>query len=262
MTDTVEFDSAIATRGVQPDSGAVQIAVLAPNSPMGMMMAAVKQGIPLDQIKEMMAIQREWEADEARKAFNEAFAAFKAEAVEVIKRKQVDFATQKGRTQYKHAELSDVVEAVGPALSRHGFSWSWTPEQKTGRIFITCTLLHRLGHEKSVSLDAPPDESGGKNTIQAIISTTTYLERHTLKAVCGISEKGDDNDGEGDGTYRNALLDEWSAKLDGAQTESELRTISREGQKIFSSKRDQVGFKDFSAMVIARAAAIQGAQNA
>jgi hypothetical protein len=165
------------------------------NSPMGMMMAAVKQGIPLDQIKEMMAIQREWEADEARKAFNEAFAAFKAEAVEVIKRKQVDFPSKGGRTQYKHAELSDVVEAVGPALSRHGFSWSWTPEQKGSRIHITCTLLHRLGHEKSVTMDAPADESGGKNTIQAIISTTTYLERHTLKAVCGISEKGDDTDG-------------------------------------------------------------------
>lgn len=234
----------------------------APNSPMGMMMAAVKQGIPLDQIKEMMAIQRDWEADEARKAFNEAFAAFKAEAVEVLKRKQVDFATAKGRTQYKHAELSDVVEAVGPALSRHGFSWSWTPEQKGTRIHITCTLLHRLGHEKSVTMDAPADDSGGKNTIQAIISTTTYLERHTLKAVCGISEKGDDNDGADGGSYRDALLDEWEAKLATAHTEENLRKLSREGQKTFSAKRDQAGFKDFSTMVQARARVIQGATDA
>lgn len=217
---------AVAT---QAEPAASQVAVLAANSPMGMMMAAVKQGIPLDQIKEMMAIQREWEADEARKAFNEAFAAFKAEAVEVIKRKQVDFATQKGRTQYKHAELSDVVEAVGPALSRHGFSWSWTPEQKDGRIHITCTLLHRLGHEKSVTLNAAADDSGGKNTIQAIVSTTTYLERHTLKAVCGISEKGDDNDGNEIDPKSQQAIDSWMMAAQKAKTIGDLDQVWKDG---------------------------------
>lgn len=229
----------------QPEALAGQVAVVAANSPMGMMMAAVKQGIPLDQIKEMMAIQREWEADEARKAFNEAFAAFKAEAVEVIKRKQVDFATQKGRTQYKHAELSDVVEAVGPALSRHGFSWSWTPEQKNGRIFITCTLLHRLGHEKSVTLDAPADDSGGKNTIQAIVSTTTYLERHTLKAVCGISEKGDDNDGNGADDAADEIRDSWISKLAQADSMDQAVKIWEAGCEAIQKTNNLAAFAAF-----------------
>ena len=243
MTEVI--DAPARAVAMQPDQAAGQVAVLAANSPMGMMMAAVKQGIPLDQIKEMMAIQREWESDEARKAFNEAFAAFKAEAVEVIKRKQVDFATQKGRTQYKHAELSDVVEAVGPALSRHGFSWSWTPEQKNGRIFITCTLLHRLGHEKSVTLDAPADDSGGKNTIQAIVSTTTYLERHTLKAVCGISEKGDDNDGAGAEDAAFELRDEWISKM--AQADSMDAAVStwQDGCKAIEATNNLAAFAAF-----------------
>lgn len=243
MTEVI--DAPARAVAMQPEPAAGQVAVLAANSPMGMMMAAVKQGIPLDQIKEMMAIQREWEADEARKAFNEAFAAFKAEAVEVIKRKQVDFATQKGRTQYKHAELSDVVEAVGPALSRHGFSWSWTPEQKNGRIFITCTLLHRLGHEKSVTLDAPADDSGGKNTIQAIVSTTTYLERHTLKAVCGISEKGDDNDGAGADDAAFELRDEWISKM--AQADSMDAAVStwQDGCKAIEATNNLAAFAAF-----------------
>ena len=243
MTEVI--DAPARAVAMQPDQAAGQVAVLAANSPMGMMMAAVKQGIPLDQIKEMMAIQREWESDEARKAFNEAFAAFKAEAVEVIKRKQVDFATQKGRTQYKHAELSDVVEAVGPALSRHGFSWSWTPEQKNGRIFITCTLLHRLGHEKSGTLDAPADDSGGKNTIQAFVSTTTYLERHTLKAVCGISEKGDDNDGAGAEDAAFELRDEWISKM--AQADSMDAAVStwQDGCKAIEATNNLAAFAAF-----------------
>ena len=243
MTEVIDAPArAVAT---QPEQAAGQVAVLAANSPMGMMMAAVKQGIPLDQIKEMMAIQREWEADEARKAFNEAFAAFKAEAVEVIKRKQVDFATQKGRTQYKHAELSDVVEAVGPALSCHGFSWSWTPEQKNGRIFITCTLLHRLGHEKSVTLDAPADDSGGKNTIQAIVSTTTYLERHTLKAVCGISEKGDDNDGAGADDEAFEMRDEWISKMAQADSMDSAVSTWQDGCKAIEATNNLAAFAAF-----------------
>jgi hypothetical protein len=243
MTEVIDAPAReVATR---PESNSGHVAVVAANSPMGMMMAAVKQGIPLDQIKEMMSIQREWEADEARKAFNEAFAAFKAEAVEVIKRKQVDFATQKGRTQYKHAELSDVVEAVGPALSRHGFSWSWTPEQKNGRIFITCTLLHRLGHEKSVTLDAPADDSGGKNTIQAIVSTTTYLERHTLKAVCGISEKGDDNDGAGADEAAEELRDQWISRLAQAEDTEAAAAIWQDGCKAIEATNNLAAFAAF-----------------
>lgn len=243
MTEVIDAPArAVAT---QPEQAAGQVAVLAANSPMGMMMAAVKQGIPLDQIKEMMAIQREWEADEARKAFNDAFAAFKAEKVDVIKRKQVDFATAKGRTQYKHAELSDLTDAVGPALARHGFSWSWTPEQKNGRVYITCTLQHRLGHEKSATMDAPADDSGGKNTIQAIVSTTTYLERHTLKAVCGISEKGDDNDGAGADDVALELRDEWISKLAQAETMEAAAEIWQAGCKAIEQTNNLAAFAAF-----------------
>jgi len=165
------------------------------NSPMGMMMAAVQQGIPLEQVEQMMNLHQRWEEREAEKSFNDAMAGFKAEAVEIIKRREVDFTSQKGRTNYKHAELSDVVQAVGPALSKHGFAWNWKTEQENGLIRVTCILKHRQGHSDSVSLEASADQSGNKNSIQAIASTVTYLQRHTLKAITGVSEKGEDTDG-------------------------------------------------------------------
>lgn len=243
MTEVI--DAPARAVAMQPEPAGGQVAVLAANSPMGMMMAAVKQGIPLDQIKEMMAIQREWEADEARKAFNDAFAAFKSEAVEIIKRKQVEYKTDRGTTSYKHAELSDVVTAVGPALSKHGFAWGWDVEQKDGRIHVTCTLVHRLGHEKSVTLSAPPDESGKKNTIQAIASTTTYLERHTLKAVCGISEKGDDNDGAGADDAAYELRDEWISKMAQAETLDKAVKTWEQGCEAIQKTNNLAAFATF-----------------
>ena len=153
------------------------------------------------------------------------------------------------------------MNAVTPALSKHGLSSSWklTRDEKDW-MEVTCYLRHVGGHEESVSMGGPPDAGGAKNAIQARASTKTYLERYTLKAITGLSEQNDDTDGAG--AYRNALLDEWAEKLQTANSEQDLRALSREGQKIFNSKRDQVGFRDFSTLVQARAAEIQGVKHA
>lgn len=173
-------------------------AVVADNSPASMMLRALGQGATLEQVEKMMDLQERWEKREAEKAYNDAMAAFGAEAIEIIKRKQVDFANSKGgRTQYKHAELSDVVDAVKPALARHGFSYRWNTEQTPDWLSVTCILKHRLGHSESCTLGGAPDDSGGKNRIQAVKSTKSYLERQTLEAICGVAEKGEDNDGAG-----------------------------------------------------------------
>lgn len=190
----------MSTELVEQPAQAMQVAQLPAHdlSPAALLAIVVQRGATHEQIAQMLDFQERMEATAARKAFNEDFALFKAEAIEILKRKRVRFENNKGGiTDYKHAELSDVVEAVGPALSRYGFSWSWTPKQSKDWIDVTCTLKHRLGHSESVTMGGPPDQSGGKNAIQAIISTTTYLERHTLKAIAGVSEKGDDDDGRG-----------------------------------------------------------------
>lgn len=226
MSDIIEMEQGKAA--VAPQQGP------AANSPMGMMLAAMQQGATLEQVEKMMDLQQRWEEREAEKAFNDALAAFKAEAVEVIKRREVDFSSQKGRTHYKHAELSDVVEAVGPALSKHGFSWSWKTSQEGASIRVTCILKHRQGHSDSVSLEAGADQSGNKNSIQAIASTVTYLQRHTLKAITGVSEKGDDDDGRGLSESEISVVDDWVAAVESAGSLEELDTTWRDGLKEIS----------------------------
>ena len=162
-------------------------------SPVGMMLAAMKQGASLDQINQMMDLQERWQKAEAKKAYDAAFAAFKAEGVKVIKGRQVTDGPLKGKS---YAELHDVVNAVTEALSKHGLStwWRLTRDEKDW-IEVTCYLRHVGGHEESVSMGGPPDTGGAKNAIQARASSKTYLERYTLKAILGIAEEGDDNDG-------------------------------------------------------------------
>lgn len=191
-TDNDVLELEPAPRAAQP-LVAQQQGALSANSPAAMMMAAMSQGASLEQVEKMMDLQDRWERKEAEKAYNAAFAAFKAEAVRIVKGRKVTDGPLRGK---EYAELHDVVDAVTPALSRHGLSTAWklTRDEKDW-LEVTCTLKHVGGHSESVSMGGPPDAGGAKNALQARASTKSYLERYTLKAICGVAEGGDDTDG-------------------------------------------------------------------
>jgi hypothetical protein len=159
---------------------------------------AVRQGSPIDTIERLLAASERWEKNEARKAFSEAMVLFKSRPLDIRKNKSVGYATKAGgRTSYRHATLDEVCDKIIARLSECGISHRWVPEQKGNIIKITCVLTHRLGHSESTSLEGPNDDSGGKNAIQAVGSSTTYLERYTLLAVTGLAVKDQDDDGVG-----------------------------------------------------------------
>lgn len=164
-------------------------------TPMQMLQIAVNKGADLDQLQKLMDLQERWEATQARKAFVEAMAAFKADPPKIIKDRHVRFDTQKGVTEYDHATIGQVCDAVGKGLADHGISHDWDIEQEAEKIRVTCVLTHVQGHEKRVSMQAGPDASGGKNMIQQIGSTTTYLQRYTLLAATGMAPVEKDLDG-------------------------------------------------------------------
>ena len=167
---------------------------LAPDgSPMAGALAFLQNGGNIEQLNQMMDLQARWEANEARKAFTVAMAGFKAEPITIYKAKNVSFSG----TSYNHAELSDVTDAVGPALAKHQLAYRWNIKQDSGQIKVECILTHVAGHSESVTMQGSPDDSGRKNAIQQVASTTTYLQRYTLLAITGMSTKGMDDDGRG-----------------------------------------------------------------
>lgn len=188
--------------------------------PVDLLQIAVERGAPMDLIERLMALKERHEANEARKAFVDDMAEFKKEPLEIFKRKAVGFTTKDGDfVGYKHAELSDVAEVVVPALARHGFSHRWDVKQEAGRITVACIVTHRLGHSESLTMDAPPDDSGKKNKIQQVASAVTYLQRYTLLAVTGLAAKNMDDDGAGSGDGEPELTDELLRDLRATKTD-------------------------------------------
>lgn len=161
-------------------------------TPMDLLQVAMSNHADLDRLEKLMDLHFRWQAKEAEKQFDAAMVAFKSEAPEILRNKHVKF----GQTEYDHATLDQVCEPIIEALSKHGITHRWKPTQAEGLIRITC-ILKRAGHSEETSLESAPDNSGGKNSIQAIASAVTYLERYTLLAATGLAVKNGDNDGAG-----------------------------------------------------------------
>jgi ERF superfamily len=163
-------------------------------TPMAIIQQAVATGADVEKLEKLMALQERWEKNEASKAFTVAMNKFKEAKIVVSKNKNVAF----GNTRYNHATLENVCDTLGEELGKHGLSFRWRTEQVDGgKVRVTCILTHVLGHSESSWMEAAPDTSGQKNSIQAIGSVITYLQRYTALAVTGTATGDMDDDARG-----------------------------------------------------------------
>ena len=163
-------------------------------TPADMIKMAVAGGADLEKLEKLMLLQERWEGNEAKKEYHIAMAAFKANPPRIEKDKTVGYQPKIGaRVGYAHASLANVCDKINSELSKHGLSVSWTHRQN-GTIAVTCKITHIKGHSEETTLAAGADTTGSKNSIQAIGSTITYLERYTLLSLTGLAtcEQGDD----------------------------------------------------------------------
>jgi len=162
-----------------------------------LVLLAMEKGFDVSMIEKMMDLQERNDKREAEKAYVAAMAEFKADPPKIVKEKLVSFNTTKGKTEYMHATLGQVTSAINSGLGMHGLSASWKTKQNGSMVSVTCRITHKLGHFDETELEAAADNSGGKNSIQAIGSSVTYLQRYTLLALTGLATHDQDDDGKG-----------------------------------------------------------------
>lgn len=184
----------MATQAVVKQEAQVpQVAVSV--TPMRLLEIATEKGADIEKLKQLMELQERWEANEAKKAFVQAMSTFKKDPPTIHKNKDANFGA--GKAAYSYATLHNVCEQIVQALSRVGISHDWKTQQVEGKVRVTCVLTHVRGHSEATWLEASPDTSGSKNSIQAIGSTVSYLQRYTLLAATGLSVAEMDDDGAG-----------------------------------------------------------------
>lgn len=173
-----------AVEKIEPQPRAVAAA-----TPMSLLESAVAAG-NIELAEKLMSLQDRWEANHARKAFDEAISAAKAK-IPPIERNAT------GHNSKRYANFAAIAKVVDPILSEFGLSYRFRTAQ-ADRISVTCILSHKAGHSEETTLSGPADKSGNKNDIQAIGSTLSYLQRYSLVQMLGLAA-ADDDDGKAGG---------------------------------------------------------------
>ncbi len=154
-------------------------------TPMDMLNNAINSGASVEMMERLLTMQERWEANQARKFFDAALSAAKAEIPVIHK-------GAKGHNNKSYADFASIARVVDPIISKHGLSYRFRTRQEVG-IAVTCILSHEAGHSEETTLVGPADASGSKNAIQAIGSTLTYLQRYSLVQMLGLAASEDDD---------------------------------------------------------------------
>lgn len=176
---------------------APKVATPAPLTPMDMIAMAVQRGSSVEELGKLWEIAEKVRKQQAEQAFVTAMTRFKQNAPTIEKTRKAKVDSRKGPDAgfaYKYANLADVCNAVIKALADVGISHDWTQTKKGTQVIVTCTITHELGHSKSTELEAGLDDTGGKNNLQALGSTISYLERYSLLGVCGLAVDDEQDD--------------------------------------------------------------------
>lgn len=204
--------NAVSQTLIDHDAASVPAVASAPTTmtPMEMVGRALEMGVSADILKQMMDLRDREEARNAKLSFTRAVAAAKAELRPIMKTREVDYTPQgKPRVNYRHEDLAGIEEQVTPILTKFGLSYRFDSDNGVDRpITVTCILEHVDGHSTRTALSGPADNGAGKNSLQAIASTTTYLQRYTLKLALGLSVSHDDDGKAGGVTEASGAINE------------------------------------------------------
>lgn len=141
----------------------------------------------LAKLERMLELKERHDAQNAKAAFNSAFAKASAEFPQIP-------LNGKGHNGKPYATLKDIVAHTRPVLSRYGLSLNWSTRIEGSMIVVTAKLSHEQGHFEENSLPLPADNSGSKNPVQSIGSSQTYGQRYTGQAILGLSLGEDTED--------------------------------------------------------------------
>lgn len=91
----------------------------------------------------------------------------------------------------KYADLSSVIDALKPALVKHGLAYVQTTRESDGHVTLVTTLAHKSGEWIRGFYPVRPVKSDP----QGLGSAMSYARRYALAAITGVAAVDEDDDG-------------------------------------------------------------------
>lgn len=155
---------------------------------------AISQGVSVDILERLLAMQERIMAQQAQEAYNTAMAALQAELPIIKKTRSVP--TQNGAVAYRYAPLDSIIAQVQPLTTKHGFSYTFDMQLDNEMVTMHCIVTHTAGHSKVSSYTSPwPEKTRLMTPAQVNASAVTFAKRYCFCNAFGIMTGDDDHDG-------------------------------------------------------------------
>lgn len=155
---------------------------------------AMDKDFDVEKLSAFLAVQKEWEANEAKKAFSLAMSECQKKMPMIVK----TAFNEQTRSLYAKHEM--ICKLIKPVYTEHGFSLSFSQGKADieGEIRTLCDMDHGQGHSKHYHIDLPRDDGGikgnvNKTPIHAKGSTFSYGRRYLTMMIFDLATY-DDND--------------------------------------------------------------------
>jgi hypothetical protein len=143
-------------------------------TPIELLQGVLQGGVTADSaaaVKELVGLMERMEDRNAEKEFSAGFVALQSELPVIVAKTVIP-------NRGKYERFEDLMTVVGPLLTKHGFTVSFSMDFKENRILETCHLTHKGGHTRSNSFAV----RGGRadTDTQADCKAATTAKRNAL----------------------------------------------------------------------------------
>jgi hypothetical protein len=179
------------------------VQVQAPDAPEdvgGLIRLALEKQVPVEVLERLVALSERVSERNARAAFFDALARFRAECPPIQKtRENAQFSvTRNGvKRASKYAPLEEVDRVARPVAAECGLVWTWDQRIDGEFMHVTCRVLHVMGHSESSTVTLPHASNAGSSPQQKFGGTQSYGMRYSLLAALGLTTAEEDTDGAG-----------------------------------------------------------------
>jgi len=139
-----------------------------------MLQAVIKGGVSNENVaalEKLVSLYERMQDRDAEKAFAAAFVALQSDMPQITAKTVI-------QNRGKYEKFEDLMLVIGPLLTRHGFTVSFSQDFKDSRILETCTLTHAGGHSRANSFAVRSGKADSDT--QADCKAATTAKRNAL----------------------------------------------------------------------------------
>jgi len=162
------------------------------NSVEGFISAAIAQQLPIETIKEFLAMRKELRNDQAREAFTIAMANFQKDCPVIAKTKVV--TGKDGKPRYSFAPIDSIILQVKGVLGENKLSYKFREERGEGDMTVFCVVTHAMGHSEETSFTVDIGTESFMTDTQKYGARNTFAKRYAFTNALGIVTGDEDTD--------------------------------------------------------------------